>query len=203
MGILLLISLAWGGLMPRAAHAAAGEAALPGWVGRLGDGLGAMIGVWINDELVFGVRWITLGVSVIVLALVGVADVILRLLVRRKLRRDETQSQDATEGERETLYWFHRGLAASVPPLALLLWVYGLYLAASVLLIEVRFRDEAQLVLRALAWFKSVGILAGLFWLLYRVSGVIEARLGSLSARSASIWDQILVPLAGRTVRLT
>ncbi|MGH7393048.1 MAG: mechanosensitive ion channel family protein, partial [Candidatus Rokuibacteriota bacterium] len=92
---------------------------------------------------------------------------------------------------------------ASVPPLALLLWVHGLYLAASILLIEVRFRDEAQLALRALAWCKSVGTLAGLFWLLYRVSGVIEARLASLSARSASAWDQILVPLAGRTVRLT
>jgi small-conductance mechanosensitive channel len=199
--ILLLTGLAWGGLIPTAVHAAAGETALPEWVGRLGDGLGAIIGAWINDELLFGVRWFTLGLSIIVLALVGVADAILRLLVRRKLRRDEVHRQEETE--RETQYWLHRGLRASVPPLALLLWVYGLHFAVSLLFIEIRFRDEAQLVLRVLAWFKSVGILAGLFWLLYRVSGVIEARLGSLSARSASLWDQVLLPLAGRTVRLT
>lgn len=201
--ILLLTGLAWSSLIPPAAHAAAGETALPEWVGRLGDGLGAIIGAWVNDELLFGVRWITLGLSVIVLALVGVADAILRLLVRWKLRRDEAQRQDATERERETRHWLDRGLRGSVAPLALLLWVYGLHLAVSILLIEIRFRDEAQLVLRALTWFKSVGTLAGLFWLLYRVSGVIEARLGSLAARSASLWDQVLLPLAGRTVRLT
>ncbi|MGH7314386.1 MAG: mechanosensitive ion channel family protein [Candidatus Rokuibacteriota bacterium] len=194
--ILLLTGLVWGHLVPPAAYATAGETALPEWVGRLGLD-------WVNDELLFGVRWITLGVSVIVLALVGVADAILRLLVRRKLRRDVTQRQGATERERETMDWLDRGLRASVPPLALLLWMHGLYLAASILLIEVRFRDEAQLVLRALAWLRSVGTLAGLFWLLYRVSGVIEARLGALSVRSTSTWDQVLIPLAGRTVRLT
>ncbi|MGH7400776.1 MAG: mechanosensitive ion channel family protein, partial [Candidatus Rokuibacteriota bacterium] len=139
--------------------------------------------------------------SGVVLILVGVADAILRWLVRRKVRRDEAQRQDAPR--REALYWLGRGLRASIPPLALLLWVHGLSLAVSLLLIEVRFGDEAQLVLRALAWLKSLGTLAGLFWLLYRVGGVIEARLGSLSARSASIWDQVVFPLVGRTVRLT
>ena len=201
--VLLLTGLAWNGLLPRPVHAAGGEAGLPEWVDRLGDGLGAIVGHWVNDELLFGVRWITLALSLVVLALIGVADAILRMLVRRKLRRDETQRHDATEGRRETLDWIDRGLRAAVPPLALLVWMYGLHLAASILFLEVRLRDEAQLVLRALAWVRSVGTVAALFWLLYRVSGVVETRLVALSVRSESIWDRVLIPLAGRTVRLT
>jgi hypothetical protein len=45
-------------------------------------------------------------------------------------------------------------------------------------------------------------MLAGLFWLLYRLGGVFEARLSSLGARTDSTGDRVLYPLAGRTVRL-
>ncbi|MGH7403325.1 MAG: hypothetical protein ACREKQ_12890, partial [Candidatus Rokuibacteriota bacterium] len=100
--VLLLTALAWGGILPAAAHAATGETALAEWVGRLGEGLGPMIGAWINDEALLGVRWITVCLSGVVLILVGVADAILRWLVRRKVRRDEAQRQDAPR--REALY---------------------------------------------------------------------------------------------------
>jgi small-conductance mechanosensitive channel len=180
--------------------AANGPPSLPDWIGRLGEALGAVAGAWVNDEVLFGVRWITAGVSVMVLVIVAVADGILRLLVRRKVRRDEAQSQGAPRGEREKRYWLDRALSAAVPPLAGLLWVHGLHLALSILFVDGRFGEPA---LRALAWSRSVGTLAALFWLLARVSGIIETGLASFSARSASVWDQVLIPLAGRTARLT
>ena len=201
--LLLLIGLAWTGLLPQAVYGASGEAGLPEGVGRLGDGLGAIVGAWVDDEFLFGVRWITLALGLAVLVLTGLADATLRLLVRGKLRRDEARRQHATDRERETRDWIDRGLRAAIPPLALLVWMYGLHLVASILFLEVRLRDEAQLVLRALTWLRSVGTVGALVWLLYRVGAVIEARLGLLSVRSDSIWDQVLIPLAGRTVRLT
>ncbi|HXH81328.1 MAG TPA: mechanosensitive ion channel domain-containing protein [Candidatus Tectomicrobia bacterium] len=197
-------------LIPPTAHEAVetpllavAQAALPEWVGRLGEALSPVVGGWINTEVLLGVRWITLVASLLMLALVGVGDAILRLLVRRKVRRDEARSEVAPHQERETLRWLDRGLRAAVPPLELLLWVHGLHLATSILLIEVGFREEARWVLRGMSWIRSVGTLVGLFWLLFRVSGVVEARLLALSIRTTSVWDRVLIPLAGRTARLT
>ena len=116
--LLLLIGLAWTGLLPQAVYGASGEAGLPEGVGRLGDGLGAIVGAWVDDEFLFGVRWITLALGLAVLVLTGLADATLRLLVRGKLRRDEARRQHATDRERETRDWIDRGLRAAIPPLA-------------------------------------------------------------------------------------
>lgn len=43
------------------------------------------------------------------------------------------------------------------------------------LLAEVRFREAAAVLLGALGWARSVATMAGPFWLIYRVSSVIEA----------------------------
>jgi small-conductance mechanosensitive channel len=128
---------------------------------------------------------------------------VLRWLVRRKIRRDEAASAAAPSSARQTVYWLDQGLRRVVPPLALLIWIYGIHFAVSLPLEELRFRETAQFAGRVLDWMRGLATVAGLCWLLARIGGVIEARLLSLSARTAVTWDDILVPLAGKTVRLT
>jgi small-conductance mechanosensitive channel len=204
LGLLVTHALVVAGLAAGALPgvAAAQEPAVPSWLDRAGDSLGAALG-GVDDELLLGVRWITAGLALLVLVVVGAADALLRLLVRRKLRRDRAREATASAREREILHWLARGLEAAVAPLALLLWVCGLHLVLALPLAELRFGQVAGVLLAALGWGRSVGTLVGLFWLLYRLSGVIEAWLATLSARSTSVWDQVLLPLAGRTVRLT
>jgi small-conductance mechanosensitive channel len=201
---LAVVAAALVGATPAPALAQAGdEAAVPAWVNRIGDALGGLIGPQANQDALLGIRWWALGASVLVLALVALGHAVLRWLVRRKIRRDEAAAERGSEAEREGRYWRGRGLQEAVPPLALLLWIHGLYGALALVLADVPAREAAQLVLAALDWLKGAGTLVGLFWLLHRLSRIVEARLGALSARTGSVWDAVLIPLAGRTVRLT
>jgi small-conductance mechanosensitive channel len=179
------------------------DASLPEWARRLGEGLAAVVGPWINDEIFLGVRWLALVASLAVLLLVGLADAILRWLVRRKIRQNEATGERAPARWREARSWIGRGLRAAVPPLGLLLWVHGLYAALFVLLVGLRFREEAQVALGVLSAARGVATLIGMFWLLYRLGRVLEARLAELSGRTTSTWDEVLLPLAGKTARLT
>jgi small-conductance mechanosensitive channel len=138
-----------------------------------------------------------------VLLLVGLADVLLRWIVGRKVRRDRAEAPAVPEHEREARYWLDLALGAAVPPIALLIWVQGLHLALILLLVPFQEVDGAVLAIGALDWLRGIGTLAALFWLLFRVSRVVEARLAAWAARTGSRWDEVLVPLAGKTARLT
>src|SRR5215467_4386034 len=134
--------LAWAltGLVVSAAPAtawAAGE--LPqtmlGWVDRVGDALAPVVGTWITQEAFLGIRWITACASLIALVLVALADLVLRVFVRRKIQRDQAQGGSSSVSERRIRYWIERSLEAALPPLVLLVWTYGISAALFVLLL--------------------------------------------------------------------
>jgi small-conductance mechanosensitive channel len=177
------------------------EPAMPEWVDQVGDGLAAVAGPWIAQEVFLGVRWMTLGAAAIVLVLVASVDAVLRWVVRVKVRRDE-RDRETPQPTREFRHWLDRGLQAAIPPLALLLWVHGVYAALSVVLLDLRFPDVAGAALAALEFSRGVGTLGGLYWLLYRLGGVLEARL-SRGTAADSPWDRVFLPLAGKSARLT
>ena len=188
----------WPGLIVAAAPAlawAAGDAtpAMPGWVDRVGDALAPLVGPWITREAFLGIRWITACASLIALTLVALGDLVLRVLVRRKIQRDEARA-GTPESERRIRYWVDRGLEAALPPLVLLVWYLRDSAALAVLLIEVSWREEASLVLGVGRWLKSIGVLVGEMWLLYRVSRVAEGWLGTLASRDGTRWDEIICP---------
>ena len=182
---------------------AVAQPAMPEWVERVSDVLAGAVGPWITHDAFLGVRWLTLIAALAALALAGLADAILRSIVRRRIRHDEAEARRAPETERQARYWLDRGLEAAVPPFGLLVWVHGVSAAVSVLLLDLRYRDAAEVALNAVTAARGVGTLVSVFWLLYRVSRVVELRLSALSLRTGSTWDRVLVPLAGKTIRLT
>jgi small-conductance mechanosensitive channel len=182
---------------------AATDTGVRDWAAGAATGLAAIVGPWINDEIAFGIRWRTLAACIAVLVLVGVADAILRWLVRRKIRRDEATAETTPGRLREARYWLGRALRATVPPLELLLWIHGVHAALAIVLAALSVREEAAMALAALSAVRGVGTLAGMFWLLYRLGRVLEDWLGRLSVRTGSAWDLVLIPLAGKTARLT
>jgi small-conductance mechanosensitive channel len=156
-----------------------------------------------EDEVLLGLRWGTLGAALGMLAAAALAHALLRGLVRLRVRRDEARAAQAAEDERERIRWFDRGLEAAVPPVVMLIWVYALSLALTLILGDLRYRGPAQTALSGLRILREIVWLAGLTWLLYRVAAVLELRFTTLSRRSDSMGDRILLPLAGKTVRLT
>lgn len=154
----------------------------------------------LDDTLFWNQQIPTLGLIGLVLVLVGLAHLGLRWWIRRKTRQDALAASDPTmtPGVR---HWVARGLRELVPPLALLIWIHGLYLAADLLLEDAGSHEWAAPATIALSWGYGLSVLAALFWLLSRTGRLIEAFLVSLAARSDNTWDDVMLPLAGKAVR--
>jgi len=165
--------------------------------------LSPTLGPWISQDAFLSVRWVTILVSTAVLAVILVAHCALRWIVQRKVRSDRGRMENAPSKERERYYWIGRALHAAIQPVALLIWIYGVYAAISFVLNDLEDLHAGETVRGVLDFVASAGILAALFWLARRIGGVLERWLAALSRPAGSAWDHVLLPLAGKTIRLT
>jgi small-conductance mechanosensitive channel len=138
-------------------------------------------------------------VAVTALAVIAILHVAARAWVVRRARQDDARA--AGTGER-AFRWLGRGLREILPPAAFLIWMHGLWLAARLLLREQEPGTIPAQVQAGLEWAYRIALLLGMFWLLSRVGRLIEAFLISLASRAQTTWDDLLLPLAGKTVRL-
>lgn len=166
-----------------------------------GRELAPLVGPWIMQDAFLGVRWITLLASAAVLAAVVLADVLLRRVIQRKVRDEHTRATSASSEEAARHRWFGRCLNVSIPPLALLIWVAGLYAAIALVARDLEHYATAQTVLRILNIAGSAGILASLFWLVYRVARVLEQRGLAKFEAGESVWDRVVFPHIAKGVR--
>ena len=142
--------------------------------------------------------WITGGVIIL---LVAIAHLGLRWWARWRARKH--QDKPLAPGESANArYWIARGLSDAVPPIAFMFWLHGLYFAVTTLLED--FPDTAWLArgLSLLGAIRGVGTLLGLAWLLARIARTFEAFLQSFSSRTEANWDDVLLPFAGKALRL-
>ncbi len=168
-----------------------------------GRELASVVGPWITYEAFLGVRWITIGASTIVLAAVILADVLLRRVIHRKIRDQRARAEDTPSGESARHRWLSRCLHVSVAPVALLIWIVGIYAAIALVVLDLEHYDTAQTVLEVLDLTVSAGLLAGLFWLVYRVARVLEKHGLPASESAENLWDRVVFPHAAKTVRRT
>ena len=142
----------------------------------------------------------TAALAALTLASMGVAHLLLRWWIRRTAHQD-TALAGTSSDDRRIRRWVARGLSEILPPLALLIWIHGLYFTLNLLLRETPPRPLVAPALIVLAWSYSLGVVGTIFWLLSRIGRLTEAFLVSLSARAETSWDDLLLPLAGRAVR--
>jgi small-conductance mechanosensitive channel len=144
----------------------------------------------------------TVTLVVLMLSLIAAAHVALRWWIARKAREDAHGTGADTSADRRVRRWLGRGLRETVPPLALLIWIHGFYFALNLLLPPADPAAAAGPARVALAWAYSLAIVAAIFWLLARAGRLIEAFLVSLSSRATTTWDDLLLPLAGKAIRM-
>jgi small-conductance mechanosensitive channel len=140
--------------------------------------------------------WITGGVIVL---LVASAHIGLRWWARRRERTHRPLAPGETASAR---YWIARGLGNAVPPIAFLLWLHGLSIALTALLGDWPDNGWAARGLVAVSWIRGIGTLLGLAWLLSRIARTLEALLQSYASRTEAGWDDVLLPFAGKSLRL-
>jgi small-conductance mechanosensitive channel len=136
-----------------------------------------------------------------ILVLVAMAHVGLGWWTRRRTRKQHGAALGA--GESATAgYWIARGLREAVPPIAAMLWLHGLSFALTTLLAD--FPDSPWLArgLTMIAAVRGLGTLLGLAWLLSRIARTLEALLESYTSRTQAEWDDVLLPFAGKALRL-
>jgi small-conductance mechanosensitive channel len=156
----------------------------------------------MNEYAFLGIRVSTLLWSLLVLALATAVHAGLHVWIRAKARREEQAASAATSGDTiRTRRWISRGMLAIVPPLAAILWIYGLRYALAFPLAETPHRETADRILAAVEWGYGFLLVAAVFWLLSRVGRLIEAFLLTLASRTEATWDDVLLPLAGRAAR--
>ena len=138
--------------------------------------------------------------AAVVLAVMALAHLSLRWGIKRRARRADAAVGAALTSRLRLRRWVTRALTELLPALAVLIWIHGLYVVLGLLIVRAGppiLTDWAA----ALTWTYRLSVVGGIFWLLLRIGRLSEAFLVSLSARTDFSWDDVLLPLAGKTVR--
>jgi len=168
-------------------------------------GLTALLTGWMRplfgagaNRIVFGsVTWADLAVTFYFVLLVLVANGLALAFVRRKLR--QTKLADAAA---EAKGMQHHVFDALGKPLYLLIWIYGVYFAATPLLLKLKPDEGLNVVREFFDKAFDLGVFAVLFWLFFRFTRVLEARLALWASKTSSKLDDLFVPLIGKSLRV-
>lgn len=160
---------------------------LSGWMER-------HFGPGANDPVFGSVTWVDLGVMLCFVLLVLFLNLVAFAFVRHKLK------QAAATPEDKKLQ--HHVFGALDKPLYVLIWIYGIYFAATPLLLKLSQDEGIHVVRDAFNKVFDLGVFAILFWLFFRFTHVLEARLAVWTARSSSKLDDLFVPLVGKSLRI-
>src|SRR5687768_8067899 len=144
--------------------------------------------------------WQTLGFVVAGLAL---THFVLSWSIKVKARNQSEQHQPEETGtQRAVRRWIWQGAIRCIPPLAVLIWVNGLHFALVTVATDLEEYSFTPTAIEGLDWLQGIGMLLTLTWLLIRIGRTIDQALRSIAARTDNDWSEILVPFAGRAVRL-
>ncbi len=156
--------------------------------------LESLFGPNVRTVILGNVSWADLGVLLCFLLPILIANGLAASFLRRKTRQAEA---DPDSKEWRTRLWQTVG-----QPFYLLLWVYGAYFAATPLLGRLPSDagpHPARLVFDRLF---DLGIFVVLFWLFFKFTHVLEARLKAWTGKTDSKIDDLVVPLVGRSSRV-
>jgi small-conductance mechanosensitive channel len=143
--------------------------------------------------------------AVIILSAVALgAALLIHAALRRWVQRKANQSGVLHDPVRESgvrLPWLAISFRVLTAPVALLIWIQGGYVALKLWVPQAG--GATDLWANGLRWCYGIAIVLVLCWLLSRVGGLIERFLVWQSSRTKATWDDVMLPLAGRTARRT
>jgi len=170
------------------------DAAGSGLVGLIDGGMEWLFGPGVRTRVFGAVSWEDLGAVLCLVLLVLVVNGMSAWVVRNRIRAAEADSSKAG--------WRGQLFRAIGKPLYLLIWVCGGYLAATPLLLKLPATEGAHPMQQIVDGVFGLGLFGVLFWVFIRLTGVLERWLGAWAKRRASKLDDLVVPLAGRSLRV-
>jgi len=146
------------------------------------------------DRIAFGnVSWADLGATLCFVLLAVLLNLAVAGYFRLKIRQsDKSKNKDL----------LHRVIGALGKPVYLLIWVYGIYFATIPLLLRLPADRGFATLLGIFDQLFDLGVFAVIFWLFFRFTHVIEARLLIWANKTDSQLDNLFVPLLGNSLRI-
>ncbi|HEX5399677.1 MAG TPA: mechanosensitive ion channel domain-containing protein [Verrucomicrobiae bacterium] len=155
-------------------------------------GLEGVFGPGVNTVVFDDVTWADLGATLCLVLIFLLLNGLAAIFVRHKIR---------TTAQTESKQIQHHVFDAVGRPLYLLIWIYGVYLAATPLLLKLG-SEELSDVRGFFDRLFDLGIFAAVLWLFFRFTHVLEARLRTWTSKTSSKLDDLFVPLLGRSLRV-
>ncbi|HTQ50065.1 MAG TPA: mechanosensitive ion channel domain-containing protein [Candidatus Acidoferrales bacterium] len=156
-------------------------------------GLQALFGPGVNTPVIGAITWADLGAVLGFVLVFLLANGLAAAFLRRKIRQ-------SARDESKQLH--HHVFGALGKPLYLLIWIFGVYVAATPLLLKLPPDEELQFVRGFFNKLADLGAFAALFWLFFRFTRVLDVRLAALAAKTGSKLDDLFVPLVGKSLRV-
>ena len=151
-------------------------------------------GAWISTKVFYGITWLKLILCFLLLFIVLLIERIVRLVIDRKKK--------SIEDEKEVKPIRHLVLESITKPLSLFIWVYGIYLVLTPLFLHFRNPDGTNLVHTVAREAADLGTAVALVWFIFKLVSIVDYKLKKWTASTDNDIDQVLAPLAGRTLRV-
>jgi small-conductance mechanosensitive channel len=161
-------------------------AGLQQWISSLGRGA-------LEKPLLGQITGADLCVVALYLTLAILSNAAIALLLHRKRKDSVAEAKPS---------WQRRAYTAIGKPLYILVWVYGVYLAATPILLKLKPEQGLMLLRHAMDLLFDLGAVVALFWFLFRATHVLESHLAAWAATTSSKIDKLLVPLLGISLRI-
>ena len=161
---------------------------------KFGEKASSHIGEWINTKAFAGITWLKLGVCLFLLFIVVIVERLLKSIIQKKER-----SIPADEEKISLTKFF---LLAIEKPLALIIWIYGIYIALSPLLVHFKAPDGTNLVHSIAQRIAGLGGILAIVWFVFRLVQIVDVKLKEWTSTTESTIDDMFVPLIGKTLRI-
>jgi small-conductance mechanosensitive channel len=163
-------------------------------VGKTIDATAARSGQdWLQRPVIFGISAARLLASSLLLLVIAVFTV----AVVRRIRVFAGRIEDEKEQT-----WPRMLLSAVRKPLALTIWICGLFFSSGILLDAVKTNGGHPDFSRFFGGLTYAGLTLASFWLIFRVIRGTERKLHAWAQRTDGVLDKVLVPVMGTALRL-
>ena len=160
----------------------------------LSEKIAVFLGDWINIKVFAGITWIKLLFCLFLTFLVVLIERSVTWIIHKKI--DTAPTPD------DAIPWRRIFYRAVLKPLRLFIWVYGIYGAVSPLYAHFQTPEGANLFHAIAKNVSNLGGTVAIFWFLYELVALLDARLMKWAVATESTIDDILAPLVGKTLRI-
>ncbi|HXA10374.1 MAG TPA: hypothetical protein VNW28_10350, partial [Chthoniobacterales bacterium] len=158
------------------------------------DGLAQESGSpFLQQRVLDRVTWMRLLACAGTLLVVGLATAWFLRFVRRRAGRIESDEQQS---------WLALGAAAICKPLALLAWVIGGFLSLMPIAEGIASRPTRLFLANGLTAILYAGWVIAVFWLIFQIIRGAEKRMRQWAQGTGKVLNNVIVPVAGQTLRL-